>query len=132
MGKAGDDDAMSEPITIDEPVVYQLRVVLRSVSPLIWRRLLVLAAGCPRGDSAPATDTAWVDTARFNEQDLLDAHVMLPAVGEIVFIEEALMAAEFEIGQVHTARVDETFGAVLTSVNHETMEMLVAPAEGDL
>src|SRR6266849_7288010 len=32
---------MPEPPTNPEPVVYQLRVVLRSVSPLIWRRLLV-------------------------------------------------------------------------------------------
>src|SRR5438477_1461988 len=39
---------MLEPITSPELVVYQLRVVLRSVSPLIWRRLLV------RGDSTIA------------------------------------------------------------------------------
>jgi hypothetical protein len=32
---------MSQPPTNPEPVVYQLRVVLRGVSPLIWRRLLV-------------------------------------------------------------------------------------------
>ncbi len=32
---------MPEPPTNPEPVVYQLRVVLRGVSPLIWRRLLV-------------------------------------------------------------------------------------------
>jgi hypothetical protein len=32
---------MLEPLTNHEPVVYQLRVVLRRISPLIWRRLLV-------------------------------------------------------------------------------------------
>jgi hypothetical protein len=32
------DGAMPEPPTNPEPVVYQLRVVLRGVSPLIWRR----------------------------------------------------------------------------------------------
>jgi Plasmid pRiA4b ORF-3-like protein len=32
---------MSEFFANPEPVVYQLRVVLRGVSPLIWRRLLV-------------------------------------------------------------------------------------------
>ena len=32
---------MPKPSTNPEPVVYQLRVVLRGVSPLIWRRLLV-------------------------------------------------------------------------------------------
>jgi len=35
------DGEMPEPPTNLEPVVYQLRVVLRRVSPLIWRRLLV-------------------------------------------------------------------------------------------
>ena len=32
---------MPEPSASSEPVVYPLRVVLRGVSPLIWRRLLV-------------------------------------------------------------------------------------------
>src|SRR5712692_6259048 len=32
---------MPEPPANPEPVVYQLRVVLRGISPLIWRRLLV-------------------------------------------------------------------------------------------
>src|SRR5437667_10062569 len=32
---------MPEPPTHPEPMVYQLRIVLRGVSPLIWRRLLV-------------------------------------------------------------------------------------------
>lgn len=32
-----------------DPVVYQLRVILRGVSPLIWRRLLV------RSDSTVAS-----------------------------------------------------------------------------
>src|SRR4030081_3560598 len=32
---------MSEPLTNLEPVVYLLRVVLRGVSPLIWRRQFV-------------------------------------------------------------------------------------------
>jgi len=32
---------MPEPPTNPEPVVHQLRVVLRGVSPLIWRRVLV-------------------------------------------------------------------------------------------
>jgi len=32
---------MPEPLATAAPVVYQLRIVLRHVSPLIWRRLLV-------------------------------------------------------------------------------------------
>ena len=39
---------MPELLEAAAPVVYQLRVVLRGVSPLIWRRLLV------RGDSTVA------------------------------------------------------------------------------
>ncbi len=34
---------MPEPDTAASPTVYQLRVVLREISPLIWRRLLVPA-----------------------------------------------------------------------------------------
>jgi Plasmid pRiA4b ORF-3-like protein len=32
---------MPEPLASLEPVLYQLRVVLHGISPLIWRRLLV-------------------------------------------------------------------------------------------
>jgi len=32
---------VSEPKASGEPVIYQLRVVLRGISPLIWRRLIV-------------------------------------------------------------------------------------------
>ncbi|MBV9172110.1 MAG: plasmid pRiA4b ORF-3 family protein [Chloroflexi bacterium] len=39
---------MPETITAAHPIVYQLRVALRGISPLIWRRLLV------RGDSTIA------------------------------------------------------------------------------
>jgi len=38
---AGHHDGVSKPKTSAEPVVHQLRVVLRAISPLIWRRLLV-------------------------------------------------------------------------------------------
>jgi Plasmid pRiA4b ORF-3-like protein len=34
---------MPEPNTPTVPAVYQLRVVLRDISPIIWRRLLVVA-----------------------------------------------------------------------------------------
>jgi pRiA4b ORF-3-like protein len=32
---------MSEPLPTPASLAYQLRVVLRGISPLIWRRLLV-------------------------------------------------------------------------------------------
>jgi hypothetical protein len=34
---------MSEPNDVPPPSVYHLRVVLRGISPLVWRRLLVPA-----------------------------------------------------------------------------------------
>ncbi len=82
--------------------------------------------------STLSTDTAWIESARFERQDLLDVHVVLPTVNEVIFVQEALMESEPEIGEMHAARVDEAFGAMLTSVNHEAIKMLVAPAEGDL
>jgi hypothetical protein len=48
---------MPEPPASCAPVVYQLRVVLWHISPLIWRRLLV------RGDSTIAALHATVQTA---------------------------------------------------------------------
>jgi len=49
---------MPEPPTNPEPVVYQLRVVLRGVSPLIWRRLLV-RSDSTIADLPPAFSACW-------------------------------------------------------------------------
>lgn len=38
-----EDEGMPEPRTSTAPAVYQLRVVLREITPIIWRRLLVRA-----------------------------------------------------------------------------------------
>jgi hypothetical protein len=40
-GRPGDDGVMPKPALPAAASVYQLRVVLRAVSPLIWRRVLV-------------------------------------------------------------------------------------------
>jgi len=48
---------MPEPKTSAQSVVYQLRVVLRGISPLIWRRLLV------RSDSTVADLHSTLQTA---------------------------------------------------------------------
>jgi hypothetical protein len=42
---------------LPDPVVYQLRIVLRGISPLIWRRMLV------RSDSTVADLHAILQTA---------------------------------------------------------------------
>jgi hypothetical protein len=89
------------------------------------------AAVLERG-AARSTHTAWIDSVGFEWQDLLDAQVELPAVDEVVLVEEALVETEPEISEVYTPRVDEAFSGMLTSVTYEAMQMLVAPAEGDL
>jgi transposase-like protein len=57
---------------------------------------------------------------------------VLPTIAEVILVLEALMDAQPEIGEMHASRVDEALGAMLTSVNHEAMQMRLAPAEGDL
>jgi len=83
-------------------------------------------------DSPPSTHTAWMESAGFERLDVLDAHVVLPTIDEVVLVKETLMEAEPEIGEAHEARIEEAIGAMLMSVNREAMEMLVTPAECDL
>jgi len=45
---------MAEPANGALPMVYQLRVVLRGISPLIWRRLLVVVACQSSSSSWPS------------------------------------------------------------------------------
>ena len=61
---------MSEPEASDEPVIYQLRIVLRGISPLIWRRLLV------RGDGTLADLHATLQTALAWSDEHLNRFVM--------------------------------------------------------
>jgi len=44
-------------------------------------------------DSAAATNAHRVALPRLAPQDLLDAHVVLPAIGEVVLVQEALADA---------------------------------------
>ena len=44
---------MPEPLPAPRPSIYQLRVVLRGISPIIWRCLLM------RSDTALATLATW-------------------------------------------------------------------------
>ncbi len=47
---------MAEPANGALPMVYQLRVVLRGISPLIWRRLLVVVA---YQSSSSSSSSSW-------------------------------------------------------------------------
>jgi hypothetical protein len=62
----------------------------------------------------------------------------LPAIGEVVFVEEALAGSKAEIGQpdpsgvIAEAEAAGVGDAVLAPVDDEAREMLVAPAQGEL
>ena len=81
---------------------------------------------------ATATDAAWIDAPRRQRQDLLDPDVVLPVVGEVVLVQEALADAQPESSQPHAARVDVAVVSVLAPLDHEAMEVLAAPAQRDL
>jgi hypothetical protein len=80
---------------------------------------------CPRpatilgwcGESA--TDADRVSTLGIARQDVLQPHVMLPAIDEVVFVQEALSDTQTEISQSHTPWVDEAVRAVHTPVDDE-------------
>ena len=50
-------------------------------------------------DSPPSTHTAWMESAGFERLDVLDAHVVLPTIDEVVLVKETLMEAEPEIAR---------------------------------
>jgi hypothetical protein len=75
----------------------------------------------------------WLD-----RQDLLNVHVMLPAVGEVVLVQEALANTKAKLGQVYVSGIVTEADpavradAVLTAVDDEAVQMLVAPAKDEL
>lgn len=67
---------------------------------------------------------------------LLDPHVKLPQIPEVILVEEALIPAEGEIGQVHPAGIVSLREAmprdrVVLLADAEAVEVEVATAEGD-
>ena len=90
------------------------------------------AAAVFRWRGAPATDAARIGLARLKPQDLLDPEVVLPEVGEVVLIPEALADAEPERRHPHATRVDAAIVPVLAPLDDEAMQVLIAPAEGRL
>jgi hypothetical protein len=63
---------------------------------------------------------------------------VLPAITEVVLVQEALSDAQSEINQLHSVRIvakadaAKVADAVLTTVNDESIEMLVSPTQGQL
>ena len=79
--------------------------------------------------SASATDTHRVPTPRVERQNLLEPHVVLPVIDEVVLVQEVFSDTQAEISQSHTARIDEAFHSVHPPVDDEAMQMLVAPTK---
>ena len=90
-----------------------------------------------RHPPSPA-DAQRVVASRDQRQDLLDADIVLPAIGEVVLVQEALPNAEAQVGQAYLARIitegdpAEVADAVLATVNDEPVKVLVAPVQSDL
>jgi len=84
----------------------------------------------PLSGSFPANNVgspAWVAAARLTRKDLLDTHVVLPAIGEVVFVHEALADTQAKVSQAHVSGIVPEADpavmtdAVLTPVNDETI-----------
>ena len=87
---------------------------------------------------ASAADANRVVPPSPDRQELLNAHIVLPAVREVVFIQETLTCAEVKVGQAYVSRVvTEANSAVmadsvLAAVDDEAVQVLIAPAEDEL
>ena len=85
-----------------------------------------------------AADADRVAASRFQRRDLFDPHVVLPAIGEVILIEEALADSEAKIGEMHAVRViaeadaAETDDAVCPPVDDEAVQVLIRPAQHKL
>jgi hypothetical protein len=71
-------------------------------------------------------------------EDRFVQHVVLPAVGEVILIEDALTDSKAKVGQVYVSGIvteaDPAImpDALLTAVDDEAVQVLVAPAEDKL
>lgn len=108
---------MPEPLEPAAPVVYQLRIVLRGVSPLIWRRLLV------RGDSTVADLHATLQIAlgwsgehlhrfviqgrQFGNQSWIDSRLVRLAALGLRVRERFLYEYDFTDNWQHDIRVEQ-------------------------
>jgi hypothetical protein len=71
-------------------------------------------------------------------QHALDAHVVLPAICEVVLVDEPLADAQTKIGQAYVSGIVTEADpavmtdAVFTAVNDEAVQVLIGPAESRL
>ncbi len=111
--------------TEDRVVLAQFQERPWPAAVLGWRR-------------ASAADTDRVVPPWLERQDLLDSHVVLPAVGEVILVQEALTNAQAKVGQAYVSGIvteaDPAImpDAVLTTLDDETVQVLVGPAQHSL
>ncbi len=71
-------------------------------------------------------------------KNLLQANLMLPAIGQIILVDPALFAAEMKIAELHLMRIvteaDPSWfpDPIRFPSNNELMEVLISPAKSDL
>ncbi len=85
-----------------------------------------------RGHPTSPADTTRVESAKFERQELLDTHVVLPAIGEVVFVEETLSNTQAQIGQGHTPRISAAVLSIRSPMDDESVQVLVAPTQSRL
>ena len=120
-----------------------LRDLPQQFSCLPWRRISALRKsnrtaailGRPR---AASSDADGINPCLAGGNETLDAHLVFPAVAEIVLVQKALINAELEIGQSNVSRILGIPGtahpryAKFFAVDPKAMEMIVRPGKRNL
>jgi hypothetical protein len=85
-----------------------------------------------------STDAHRIEWRLFEWDEPLDPHLVLPPVGEVVFVEKAFIHTKVKIGQTDVPGVLRVPGPTkardteLLAVDPKAMKMIVGPGEGDL
>src|SRR6202521_6010373 len=88
---------------------------------------------CTSAAGADRVGVPWLE-----RQDLLNAQLVLPAVGEVIRIEEAFTDSRPKVGDAYVsgivAEADPAVmpDAVFAALDNESVQVLIAPAEDEL
>src|ERR1035437_9999043 len=103
------------------------RISLTRHNPTVFRR-----------NSSLISDAAGIDALVVQCPPCFNAHFVLPAITEVVVVAETFVATKFEIVQLdligigRKARASVMVNAIVLAMDVEQIQMLVAPAEGNL
>ena len=95
------------------------------------------SAAILRGPRPAASHTNRIGPLGLDRRPLLDAHLELPPIAEVVLVQEPFVEAEVQVGQLHFPCItagepaEEWHGVVLLT-NAESMEVEVRPIKADL